>query len=111
MVKQAEHLAVTPVSLLHVMEIPGLVGEQVQDQRDGMLCDSRGSVVADIADHDALLAAGIESDIIGTGCRDQDQFQIRAVAEQITVQHNLVGNHDLMRTYPLQGLPGAGWPG
>jgi len=70
-------------------------GNEIQQQRKGVLGDGLGGVSGDIANGHTVIAAGIEIDLIHTGGGGNNQPQVGRCRERSPGDGHLVGDDDL----------------
>ncbi|MNP26517.1 hypothetical protein D3C76_1193760 [compost metagenome] len=94
-VEQAELRRPLPAAGAHGVAVVGLARRQVEQQHQGVLRHRRRAVALAVADHDAPLAGGGEVDVVGAGGGEQDQLQLRALANAFGVDEHLVADRHL----------------
>ncbi len=105
-VVEAELRRLLPAAVHHRLAIADDVAAQRQDQREGVLRDSRRRIAADVRDDDAALAAGRDVEGVEARRRDADHLQVRQLVQVLAPDADLVADGDLGALQPLDDLVG-----
>jgi hypothetical protein len=95
-VEHRELRAARPGAVDRRARVVGDAVRQRQHHAEHVLRDRGRAVVADVADRDAMVARGLEVDVVGAGRGQRDQLQRRRRGDQRAVDAQLVQQHDLM---------------
>ena len=94
-VQHAEVGGALPVARMNRCVIALEAVGQREQHAEHVLDDRLRTVVPNVGDRDAVFFRAGRVDVVGAGCGERYQFQLRRLFEQLARQANLVGEDDL----------------